>query len=254
MQSIKCVFVGDREAGKAAVLLNYTSGQTDGYVPTVFDNYSAFVLVDGRPVSVGLWDTAGSSDYDRLRPLSYPGTNVFVLCFSVVQPSSFHKAISKFAPEIRAFSTTVPIVLAGTEIELRDKEDVVEKLQQKHHSGPITFEDGVKKAREIGAVKYVECSATTGQGIDELFKTAYCAVLFPKKKNRSVFSRFLLHFRGHKEEEDRIELHPKQEHNKNDNPDERSGSSSEGGADRSSQPSSGMASVPSQQGDDADDD
>ena len=47
------------------------------------------MIVDERQVNLGLWDTAAREDYDRLRPLSYPQTDVFLVCFSVVDPSSF---------------------------------------------------------------------------------------------------------------------------------------------------------------------
>ena len=52
-------------------------------------------MVDGRPINLGLWDTAGQEDFDRLRPLSYPQTDVFLICFSVVIPTSFHNVIEK---------------------------------------------------------------------------------------------------------------------------------------------------------------
>jgi len=77
-------------------LLSYTQNKfpTD-YVPTIFDNYTATVKVDGRMVNLGLWDTAGQEEYNRLRPLAYPNCDVFLIVFSVVDPSSWTNAYKK---------------------------------------------------------------------------------------------------------------------------------------------------------------
>lgn len=73
-------------------------------------------MVDGKPISLGLWDTAGQEDYDRLRPLSYPQTDVFLICFSIVSPASFDNVKSKVSSSfnhIRKIKLTV-IVIVGT--------------------------------------------------------------------------------------------------------------------------------------------
>lgn len=61
----------------------------------MFDNYAATVKVDNKMVNLGLWDTAGQEEYNRLRPLAYPNCDVFLIVFSVVEPSSFVNARKK---------------------------------------------------------------------------------------------------------------------------------------------------------------
>lgn len=51
-------------------------------------------------MELALWDTAGQEDYDRLRPLSYPDTNVILMCFSVDSPDSLENIPEKWTPEV----------------------------------------------------------------------------------------------------------------------------------------------------------
>ncbi|KAK0717064.1 BcRAC, Rac-like GTPase [Lasiosphaeria miniovina] len=178
-QSIKCVVAGDGAVGKTCMLISYTTNAFPGeYIPTVFDNYSAKVTVDGNPVSLGLWDTAGQEDYDRLRPLSYPQTDVFLLCFSTVSTSSYENIIEKWGPEISHHAPGVPIILVGTKIDLRSKSEKEEGAK----AGDLNYIDpmlGFAAQRAIGAKKYVECSALTQIGLKAVFDEAIRAVLNP---------------------------------------------------------------------------
>lgn len=65
------------------------------YIPTVFENYVADIQVDGKQVELALWDTAGQEDYDRLRPLSYPDTDVVLICFAIDSPDSLENVEEK---------------------------------------------------------------------------------------------------------------------------------------------------------------
>ena len=87
--------VGDGAVGKTCLLMVYSQNAFPGeYVPTVFDQYQVNVDIKDRVINLGLWDTAGQEDYDRLRPISYPDTNVFLVCFSVISPDSFENVRS----------------------------------------------------------------------------------------------------------------------------------------------------------------
>jgi Ras-related C3 botulinum toxin substrate 1 len=181
MQNIKCVVVGDGAVGKTCLLISYTTNAFPGeYIPTVFDNYSANVMVDGKPCQLGLWDTAGQEDYDRLRPLSYPQTDVFLVCFSVISRSSFQNVKSKWIPEIKHHVPGAPWLLVGTKMDLRNDTNVMTQVKD-----PVQVGEAENLVREQGARKYVECSALTQENLKTVFDEAIRAALDkdkPKKK------------------------------------------------------------------------
>ncbi|CAK9326650.1 unnamed protein product [Citrullus colocynthis] len=177
---IKCVTVGDGAIGKTCMLICYTSNKfpTD-YIPTVFDNFSANVSVDGNIVNLGLWDTAGQEDYSRLRPLSYRGADVFVLAFSLISRASYENILKKWMPELRRFAPNVPIILVGTKLDLR--EDRRYANEQMGYD-VITSSQGEELRKQIGASAYIECSAKTQQNVKAVFDTAIKVVLQPPRR------------------------------------------------------------------------
>merc|ERR1712210_299756 len=150
--------------GKTCLLIVYTANAFPGeYVPTVFDNYSTQVGVDDngtrKTITLNLWDTAGQEDYDRLRPLSYPNTDIFLLCFSVMAPESFDNIEAKW---------------------LREDEQALEQLKKNNRS-PVGAATAQKYAKDKGFKKYMECSAKNQKGLKDVFDEAIKIVLNKSK-------------------------------------------------------------------------
>eukprot|EP00494_Astrolonche_serrata_P024139 UN24397 len=181
-QSIKCVVVGDGMVGKTSLMISYTSNQfPEEHIPTVFDNYSCNVLVDGKYYCLHLWDTAGQEDYDRLRPLSYPETQVFLVCFSVLSQNSLNNVRHKWIPELQHHRPNTPIILVGTKSDLRNDSHTTRSLSAKGMSFVDKYE-AEKMVSEVGALKYLECSALTQEGVKGVFDEAIKAAVLQKRR------------------------------------------------------------------------
>ncbi|KAJ2604408.1 GTPase Cdc42 [Coemansia sp. RSA 1722] len=189
MQTIKCVVVGDGAVGKTCLLISYTTNKFPSeYVPTVFDNYAVTVMIGDEPYTLGLFDTAGQEDYDRLRPLSYPQTDVFLVCFSVISQASFENVKEKWFPEVHHHCPGVPCLIVGTQVDLREDSAIKAKLA-KNKQDVISVDQGERLAKELKAVKYVECSALTQKGLKNVFDEAIVAALEPpvvKKRSKCL--------------------------------------------------------------------
>jgi len=169
---VKCVVVGDGAVGKTCLLISYIENKFPSeYVPTVFDNYEKEIDFNGKEVKLSLWDTAGQEAYTKIRILSYPKTDVFLLCFSVVNFASYINAKDVWHAEIVKNCTNPRIILVGTKIDLREDPTTLEELAQTGKP-PVTKEMGLAKSKEIGAINYLECSAKSQIGLKEVFDYA----------------------------------------------------------------------------------
>jgi len=181
--TIKLVVVGDPGKLKQYLLATYvTNKYPEEYVLPVYDNYAVTVMIGDEPYTLGLFDTTGQEGYDRLRPLSYPQTDVFLILISTSKPSHYKSARDTWAPELKHHCPGVPFLLVGIQDPPNDALDTASRKKAR-------LDEGTKLAREIGAEKYVECELTSQRGVKNVFDEAIVAALeppaVPKKRRRS---------------------------------------------------------------------
>ncbi|CCH61441.1 hypothetical protein TBLA_0E03870 [Henningerozyma blattae CBS 6284] len=198
----KIVILGDGACGKTSLLNVFTRGYFPKvYEPTVFENYIHDIFVDGKHITLSLWDTAGQEEFDRLRSLSYADTDTIMLCFSIDSRDSLENVEHKWVGEIADHCEGVKLVLVALKCDLRNKDNEANNMInptlikqqttnsdrnniQSNGSQLISYDEGVAMAKKISALRYLECSAKLNKGVNEAFTEATRVVLTPDSSRK----------------------------------------------------------------------
>ena len=200
---MKIRVIGDYNVGRRSLIIAGSVDRKFELDPDVFINpglVDCFLIKmkwDGTPYSVyiDMDPCAGEpEDIEIFRRLGYFMTDVFLVCFSTVIPESLENVSKKWIPKIRDYcphdrGLRFPIILlVGTQIDHRQDRATLDKLADKNQT-PISSKVGAKVAKQIGAAKYVECSAMTKeglQGVDSIIDQACYERLKPEEKKKKM--------------------------------------------------------------------
>ena len=204
---LKTIIIGDGAVGKTCLLIVYTTHDfPKDYVPTVFDNFTKTHPYYGTTYKINLWDTAGKEDYDRLRPLAYPHTDVLLVAFSLISRDSFNNLREKWIPEIKYHCPGIPFLIIGTKDDIRQDQMwgnknkikklvhgylgvngyrdkvpldifgvielyliIVRKYNYSLEFDCISDKEAEEMCKELGGDKYLACSSLENTGLEEIF-------------------------------------------------------------------------------------
>ncbi|KZT59396.1 hypothetical protein CALCODRAFT_493744 [Calocera cornea HHB12733] len=179
---LKVVVVGDGGSGKTCLVMRFQQGIfKETFLPTVVGPHLIDFEVDGKVIALDVCDTAHHDEFSRLRAMTYSDTNAVLICFGIDNPASLENVQEKWIPEVMHFCAGVPIIVLGCRNDLRNDPKTIEMLRQTSQH-PVSPEEGMAVADKIHAHHYLECSAKTGECVQEVFLTATRTALLSRSK------------------------------------------------------------------------
>ncbi|KAK0642095.1 P-loop containing nucleoside triphosphate hydrolase protein, partial [Cercophora newfieldiana] len=149
---------------KTSLLVTYQGGRFPySEIPELIDVYNTELWRGDTRIHLSLWDTDSSSAHDVMRSLAYPDADVIIICYSTIDNKSGYSVEKKWWPEVY-YKSTAPIILVGTNIDRR--------INLAYDEPRFTTEQGSQLAARIGAKHFVECSALSQQGIEDVLNAA----------------------------------------------------------------------------------
>ena len=170
-QGKKLVFIGDSGVGKTCIISRFTQGIFENNVnSTRGASYSNKIIdVNGTPLSLDIWDTAGQETYKSLTKYFYKGAKMALLVYDITRKESFDSIKSFWYDQIKEFGDEGVILgIVGNKCDMYDDEAVPEQEAREY-------------AKSIGAI-FQLTSAQNNSGINELFKNIGAKYLDPNTK------------------------------------------------------------------------
>lgn len=159
-QEVKVVFLGESTVGKTSIIASFASTTKDfleDQTPTIGACFSLqTVQVNGEDVKLKIWDTAGQERFRALTPMYYRDAQVAILVFAVNAEDSLERLRSWHEDLTRDTRKMPAVIIAANKIDLERT---------------VKTNTGEQFAESIEAT-YMECSAKTKVGINELFAQA----------------------------------------------------------------------------------
>ncbi|RUS74364.1 hypothetical protein EGW08_017873 [Elysia chlorotica] len=183
----KIVVVGSCGCGKTALIHRYVQSKfLQTYTPTGFDTYnSQYSLSDTYNIQMSIWDTSGDESYDRVRPLSYKDADLVIICFSIDQEASMQDVLTRWHPEVKEQCPNVPVMLVGCKSDRR--QEIKALPPDKPRPTCVTYDQGLKTAKNINALVYTETSSKLSQrSVNDVMEVA--ALSSAGSKNGHSFS------------------------------------------------------------------
>ncbi|OHT11234.1 Ras-related protein Rab-6A [Tritrichomonas foetus] len=187
-ERVKVVILGTSNVGKTCLIHRWISGTFPvNQTQTIGSAYfSQIIEVDGRSYDVNIWDTAGQEQFHSLTPVYCQGSSAGLIVFDITNVDSFSE-VESYIDLIQGVNNST-FMIVGNKLDLKDKR-------------AISYESGVEFAKKRG-VTYLEVSAVSGQGVDEMFNEfclqAVNAYLTSKKTSSETISVDLQHPKNQK--------------------------------------------------------
>ena len=151
-----CIF-GDGGVGKTTLIKRYLTGTFDASTSITIgvDFHIKKLLVEGKQITLQLWDFAGEKRFRMLLPTYMRGAKGGIFLYDITRYTSM-KNLEPWLEVVRSIDKNIPLIMVGSKLDLNEFRSV-------------ETEFAMELATEFEFSAYAECSSKTGQFVEEVF-------------------------------------------------------------------------------------